>query len=82
LPDSDGSVDSTSLLEESSDSSSRSLGSAKDDIDILGSLNSGVLGVDEGETVGEVESLALGLERESIRQYYIECENERMKNER
>jgi len=61
LPDSDGSVDSTSLLEESSDSSSGSLGSAKDDIDILGSLNSGVLGVDKGETVGEVESLALGL---------------------
>lgn len=62
LPNSDGSVDSSSFLEESSDSSSGTLGGAKNDINVGRGDNSGVLGVDEGETVREVESLSLGLE--------------------
>ena len=61
LPNSDRGVDTATLLEESSDSSSRSLGSAEDYVDVLGSFDTSVLGVNEGETVREVESLALSL---------------------
>ena len=59
LEDGDGSVDSSSLLEEGSDGSARSLGGSEDDIDVLGWYDLGVILVDDGETVGEVQSLAL-----------------------
>ena len=57
LVDSNGGVDTTAVLEESSDSSSGSLGGNEDDIDIGGNINLGLLLEDWGETVGEVESL-------------------------
>jgi hypothetical protein len=54
----DGGVDTTSLTEESSDSSARALGSNEDDIDIGGNVDLGLVFEDGGETVGEVESLS------------------------
>lgn len=61
LPDGDGRVDSASLLEESADGTSGALGGAKDDVDVGGDDDTSVLLVDDGEAVGEVEGLALGL---------------------
>jgi len=60
LPNSDGRVDSTTLLEERADGAARTLGGNKDDINILRGNDTSVLLEDNGETVGEVESLALG----------------------
>jgi len=57
LVDGNGGVDTTAVLEESSDSSSGSLGGNEDDIDIGGNINLGLLLEDWGETVGEVEGL-------------------------
>ena len=57
LEDSDGGVDSTTLTEESSNSSARSLGGNEDDIDISWDINLGLVLEDWGETVGEVEGL-------------------------
>ena len=50
-------VDTTTLTEERSDSSARSLGGDEDDVDILGDINIGDILEDRGETVGEVQSL-------------------------
>jgi len=66
LPDSDGRVDATALLEESADGTTRALGGDKDDIDVLGNLNVSVLLVHNGETVREVEGLALGDKRADL----------------
>ena len=66
LPDGDGGVDTTTLLEESADSSARALGGNEDDINISGRNDLGVLLVDNGETVREVEGLALGDERGNL----------------
>jgi hypothetical protein len=63
LPDSNTSVDASALLEEGSDSAAGTLGSNEDNVNILGGNNVGVILVDDGETVREVESLALGDER-------------------
>ena len=63
LPDSHGRVDTASLFEKSADSAARALGGDKNDIDVGGGNDVGVLLEDDGETVGEVESLALGEER-------------------
>ena len=63
LPDSHGRVDTASLFEKSADSAARALGGDKNDIDVGGGNDVGVLLEDDGETVGEVESLALGDER-------------------
>jgi hypothetical protein len=60
LPDSDGGVDTAALLEEGADGAAGALGCDEDDIDVLGGLDLGVLLEDDGESVGEVESLALG----------------------
>lgn len=63
LVDGDRGVDTTSLLEEGADGTSRSLGGDEDDIDVLGRDHTGVLLVDNREAVGEVQGLALGLLR-------------------
>jgi hypothetical protein len=68
LPDGDRGVDTTALLEEGADGAAGTLGGAEDDVDVLGGLNTGVLVEDEGETVGEVEGLALGLHVEKENQ--------------
>ena len=57
LEDSDGRVNTTSLAEESSNSSAGALGGNEDNIDILGNIDLGLVLEDWGETVGEVESL-------------------------
>jgi hypothetical protein len=57
LEDGDGGVDTTSLPEESSDSSARALGSDEDDIDIGRNIDLGLVLEDGGEAMGEVESL-------------------------
>jgi hypothetical protein len=54
-------VDTTALLEESADGASGSLGGDEDDIDVLGRDDTGVLLVDDRESVSKVKSLALGL---------------------
>lgn len=61
LPDGDRRVDSAALLEQGADGAARTLGRAEDDVDVLGSLDSGVLGVHERESVREVKSLAFSL---------------------
>ena len=63
LPDGDGRVDTTALLEQGADGAPRALRGDEDDIDISRGDDVGVLLVDDGETVGEVEGLALGDER-------------------
>jgi hypothetical protein len=57
LEDSDGGVDSTTLTEESSNSSTRTLGSNEDDIDISWDIDLGLVLENGGEAVGEVEGL-------------------------
>jgi hypothetical protein len=42
LPDGNGRVDSSTLLEESSDGSSRTLGGNEDDVDVLGGDDTGL----------------------------------------
>ena len=63
LPDGNGRVDPTALLEEGADGAARALRGDEDDIDVSGGDDVGVLLVDDGEPVGEVEGLALGDER-------------------
>lgn len=60
LPDGNGRVDTTAVLEESADGTSRSLRSDEDDVDVSGALDLGQVLEDGGESVGEVEGLALG----------------------
>ena len=60
LVDGNGRVDTTTLTEEGTDGTAGALGGHEDDIDILGGLDLGEVLEDGGETVGEVESLALG----------------------
>lgn len=62
LPDGDRGVDAAALLEESADGAARALRRAEDDVDIGGGVNTGVLLVNKGETVTEVQRLALGLQ--------------------
>lgn len=57
LEDGDGGVDTTSLTEESSDGTPRSLGCNENDIDIRGNIDFGLVLEDWGETMGEVKSL-------------------------
>jgi hypothetical protein len=57
LEDGNGRVDTTTLLEESSDSSAGSLRSDKDDIYVSWDIDLGLVLEDWGETMGEVESL-------------------------
>lgn len=54
LEDSDGRVNASTLSEERSHSSSGTLGSNEDDIDVLRNVDLGLLFEDRGETVGEV----------------------------
>lgn len=60
LVDSEGRVDTTSLLEERADGSSGTLWCDEDDINVLWNIDLGQVLEDWGETVGEVESLSLG----------------------
>lgn len=60
LVDGNGGVDTTTLTEERADGTARALGSDENDVDVLGDLNLGEILEDGGETVREVESLALG----------------------
>ena len=62
LENSNGRVDTTSLTEERSHGSARSLGCNEDDVDVSGNLDLGEVLEDWGETVREVE----GLVRESV----------------
>lgn len=57
LENSDGGVDTTAVLEESSDSSARSLWCNEDDIDVGRNINLGLVLENWGETVGEVKGL-------------------------
>lgn len=57
----DGRINTTSLLEQRSHSSSGSLGRAENDIYVGRADDSSVLGVNDGETMREVEGFALGL---------------------
>lgn len=57
LEDGDGGVDTTTLTEESSDGTSRSLWCNEDDINVSWDIDLGLVLEDWGETVGEVESL-------------------------
>lgn len=59
LEDGDTGVDTTALLEESADGTSRTLWCDEDDIDVGGDLDLGLVLEDGGETVGEVEGLRL-----------------------
>ena len=63
LEDGDTGVNSTALLEESADRSSRALGGDEDNVDISGGNDFCVLLVDNGETVAEVKCFALGNQR-------------------
>lgn len=65
MEDGDGGVDTTSLAEESSNSSARALGGNEDDIDIGGNIDLGLILEDRGETVREVESLKISIYIES-----------------
>jgi hypothetical protein len=60
LPNGDARVDATTLLEKSSNSSARTFGSNKDDINIRRWDNSGIVLVDDRETVREVQCFAFG----------------------
>lgn len=60
LEDGDGGVDTTALTEEGADGTARTLGGDEDDVDVGGNIDLGEVLEDGGETVGEVESLALG----------------------
>jgi hypothetical protein len=57
LVDSEGGVDATALTEEGTDGTARTLGGAKNDINVLGNVDLGDILEDGGEAVGEVESL-------------------------
>jgi hypothetical protein len=57
LENGDGGVDTTSLAEESSNSSARALGGNEDNVDIRGNIDLSLVLEDWGETVREVESL-------------------------
>lgn len=59
LVDGNGGVDTTALTEEGTDGTAGTLGGNEDNIDTLGDVNLGEVLEDGGETVGEVESLAL-----------------------
>lgn len=60
LPDGNTGVDTTALLEESSDGASRAFWSYEDDIDIGRGDNVGIVLVDNREAMREVKGLALG----------------------
>ena len=60
LEDGEGGVNTTALTEEGSDGAAGTLGGDEDDIDVLGDIDVGDALEDGGETVGEVQSLALG----------------------
>ena len=57
LEDGDGGVDAAAFTEEGADSSSGSLGSDEDDIDVGGDVDLGEVFEDGGEAVGEVKCL-------------------------
>lgn len=57
LVDGKGGVDATALTEERADSAARTLGSAQDDINVLGNIDLGEVLEDGGEAVREVQSL-------------------------
>jgi hypothetical protein len=59
LEDGNGGVNTTALTEERADGTARSLGGDEDDVDVRGNLNLGEVLEDGGETVGEVEGLAI-----------------------
>ena len=63
LPDSNGRVDATALLEQRADGATGALGSDEDDVDVWRGHDLRVLLVYDGEAVREVECLALGDER-------------------
>lgn len=58
LEDSEGGVDATALTEEGSDGAARALGSAEDNVNVVGDVNLGLVLEDRGETVREVEGLS------------------------
>ena len=60
LPNSNGRVDTAAFLEESTDSAAGTLRGNEDDVDVFRRNDVGVVLVDDRETVGEVEGLALG----------------------
>lgn len=53
----EGGVDTTALTEQGSDSAARALGSAENDINVLGDVDLGEVLEDGGEAVGEVKGL-------------------------
>lgn len=59
LEDGNGRVDTTTLLEEGSNGSSRALWSNKDNIDVSWNVNLGEVFEYWGESVGEIQSLVL-----------------------
>jgi hypothetical protein len=67
LVDGDGRVDTSTFQEQGSDSSTGTLGGDQDDVDVLGRDNTSVLLVDDGETVGKVQGLALGDQGSELR---------------
>lgn len=62
LEDGNGGVDTTALTEESADSTAGTLGGNEDDVNVSGDVDLGEVLENGGETVGEVEGLALGEE--------------------
>lgn len=60
LVDSEGGVNTTALTEERADGTAGTLGGDEDDINVGGNIDLGNVLEDGGETVGEVEGLALG----------------------
>lgn len=57
LEDGEGGVDTTALTEKTADSAAGALGSAEDDVNVLGDIDMGAVLENGGETVREVESL-------------------------
>lgn len=67
LVNGDGRVDTSTFQEQGSDGSTGTLGGDQDDVDVLGGDNTSVLLVDDGETVGKVQGLALGDQGSELR---------------
>jgi len=63
LEDGERGVDASAFFEERADGTAGSLGGDEDNVDVLGGNDTGEVLVDYGETVGEVEGLALGEQR-------------------
>jgi hypothetical protein len=66
LEDGEGGVDTAAFLEEGADCATGALGGNEDDVDVRWGDDTGEVLVDDGEPMGEVESLTLELERKII----------------